>query len=304
MLAGLFFALPGLYGGTGKGAYAFSVSPEVGMFWGKAEEILYKAPGSGDYQSRLLWDLKPLVYAGMGVEFGPRDPWTSGGFTAGLSLKHALPFRTGKMEDRDWGTGGGLTNYSKHDAYSNGSFMAGISGGFSWVFVQRITLRVYGEFSYLRFSLTAEDGYSRYPPEEPAAPVFGTGISYTQNWFAFSPGVRFALRISRYFSVSLFVTATPFVYGFCRDDHHIKEMRYEDYLDWGLFIQEGAGFAFSPRENLEFTLSLGGRHIGRARGDNYYRGTGTVPDTYSLAADRAGGGLRALEAGLSVKITR
>jgi outer membrane protease len=305
ILVSLVFALQSLYGEerSGKWAYAFSVSPTLGIYWGRAEEIVYKNSDTSDYLSQLLWDLKPLVYTGTDLEFGPRNLWTKSGFTAGLSLKYGFPFKTGIMEDRDWKGSDTLTHYSRHDAHSNGSFMFGLSLGFSWAFISRITLKVYGDFSYLRFSWTAEDGYYKYPPTDPEKSIYGPGITYTQNWLIFSPGVRFALRISRYFSLNGFTMATPFIYGFCRDEHYLKKIRFDDYLGWGLFIKGGIGFAFSPWKDLEFALSIGGSLIEGPRGDDYQMAVGETDGSYARYPDIGGAGFLALDVGFSVKIT-
>jgi outer membrane protease len=326
ILVSMFFPIQVLYGEKGrtKSAYAFSVIPVVGMFWGKAKEILYKDPDTRTPVSQLLWDFKPLVYAGTDLEFGPRDAFTKNGVSAGVSLKFGFPFVSGIMEDRDWAAPDEdyLTNYSRHDALSNGIFMVDLSAGFSWPILSRMTIRVYGEFSYHRFSWTSEDGYIQYPsdssgylydqpwtPDLPKDPVYGTGITYTQNWLMFSPGFSFGLKLSRYFFVSSFAAWTPFIYAVCIDDHLLplsisnRYIRGEDYLTGGFSAKAGLSVSFTPREGFEFVLSAGFRNISGPRGDSYNINMGIdTGGSSSLSTYEGGAGLLVLDTAFSAKI--
>jgi outer membrane protease len=329
ILVSISFSLQQLHGeeNPGKWAYAFSISPTAGILWGRAEEILYKDPDSDTRISQLLWDLKPLVYAGTDFEFGPRNLWTKSGFTAGLSLKYGFPLKTGIMEDRDWLSDDAyITNYSNHDAYANGVYMVDISTGFSWAFASRISLRVYGEFSYMYLSWTSQDGYIQYPkdgngnylydgskpwdPDLPKDPVYGTGIIYTQNWLMFSPSLSFALKLTRYFSLEMFTAWTPFIYAVCIDDHLMslsnvdRYTRGQDYLTGGSSLKEGIKFIFSPTEGFELGLSISCRFIDGPRGDSYERkmGINTGGDAF-LSVYQGGAGLMALDAGFLLKVT-
>jgi outer membrane protease len=132
----------------------FSISPTVGFLYGHAEEIVYKFPGSDLYLSELLWDLKPLLYAGIAFDFGPRDPFKHDGFTSALSLKYGLPLKTGIHENRDWDNfqNHHLTHFSRHDAFSRGAFFFDISAGYSWRLNTTLALITYGMFTYMRLS--------------------------------------------------------------------------------------------------------------------------------------------------------
>jgi outer membrane protease len=308
-----------------KSAYAFSAVPTIGLFWGKAKEILYKYPDAKTPVSQLLWDLKPLVYAGTDLEFGPRDPFIKNGVSAGVSLKFGFPFVSGIMEDRDWAAPDEdyLTNYSRHDALSNGVFMVDMSAGFSWPILSMMTVRIYGEFSYHRFSWTSEDGYIQYPKNASGSyqydqpwnadldkdPVYGTGITYTQNWLMFSPGLYFGLKISRYFFAGCFAALTPFIYAVCVDDHLLplsagkQYTRGEDYLTGGFSAKAGLNVSFSPKEGLEFTLMAGFRNISGSRGDSYNMNMGlNTGGSFSLSPYDGGAGLLVLDTALSAKI--
>jgi len=89
--------------------YTVTLSAGFGLFAGQAEEIVYAGSSKtslpawddDDKLSQLLWDLKPLVYGGVGAVFAPRDPWTRSGFYLETGVSLGIPGRVGVMEDRD-----------------------------------------------------------------------------------------------------------------------------------------------------------------------------------------------------------
>ena len=71
-------------------SYAFSISPIIGGLYGVSEEIVYKDPNSKRLESELLWDLKPLFYAGLAADFGPTDFFAKHGFSEVSTPKISL----------------------------------------------------------------------------------------------------------------------------------------------------------------------------------------------------------------------
>jgi outer membrane protease E len=303
-----------------KRGYAFSVSPVAGIFWGRAEEIVYKS-GGDDYLSQLLWDFKPLFYTGAEIEFGPGAPFTKSGFTAAVSAAFGFPFQTGAVEDWDWldPDDDFLTNYSRHDVFSNGAFWIEASVGYSWAFFSKFAFGVYGEFSYLRFSWDAEDGYlqyagseydhmwqKQYEPWSPSLPkenIYGTGIRYAQNWRIFTPGIFVSFRASRYIRLNLSAGWTPFINGACRDDHLLRNYRFEDYFSGGYSLKGMFDLVFLAGERTAFSLSAGGRVIDSIQGETYAAKTGEgVTGVYMLSQEKSGAGLMVLDVSFSAKV--
>lgn len=301
--------------------YSFSLSPLLGALYGKSEEIVYKYPGQNQYLSQLLWDLKPLWYAGLAADFGPRDPYLNHGFIADGSVKIGLPFKTGIIEDRDWNnTDNSLTNYSRHDAYSHGVVMLDLSAGYSWSLKRFATLgdaalSVYGELSYMYFSWSAENGYTQYatyygdPPNGyygpwsnsiPKTPISGRGILYVQNWFVLSPGISFKAKISRLFSLDLKLCYSPLIYCADKDDHLIRDLTFWDYCYWGNYLNGGAKVTFSLRKNLDLSLAWYYRYIDGPRGLSYeQQGSGPV---YQTSNDGSGAGYSTMDVELALRI--
>ena len=301
--------------------YGFSISPLLGILYGQGEEILYKYPGRDQYASQLLWDLKPLVYTGLAVDFGPRNPFLDSGFIAAGSLKFGLPLKTGSIEDRDWMNSDHdwLTHYSLHEAYSTNDILVDLSAGYSWRLTRSLVLGVGGEFSFMYLSWSGSNGYGQYPAGDdsgkyppwnnnfPKIYFSGKNILYTQFWFILSPGVSLKGRINSLISLQGYFNYSPLIYATARDDHLVPDSFYHgrsfgDYLYFGHYLKGGGKFILSPRKNLDFSLSLSYRYLTGSRGPSYWKNTGVdVSNKVSKNYD-GGAGYTALDIELAVRI--
>ena len=302
---------------TGIERYSVAISPLLGLLYGQGEEILYKYPDSDQYASQLLWDLKPLLYAGLALDFGPRDPFHRNGINAAGSLKFGFPFKTGFIEDRDWMNpeNDWLTHFSKHDAYSTSAILADISAGYSWRLTHYLALSAYGEFSFMYLSWSGDNGYAQYP-EYSAGDNYppwndtlrkryfsGKNILYTQIWFVFSPGVSVKGKLNKFISLEGFINYSPLIYATARDDHLLQPARtFGDFLYFGHHFRVGSKFFFSPLKNLDLSLSLSYRLITGSRGDSYWKYTGVDVSDYVSKNYDGGAGHSALDISLAVKI--
>ena len=305
------------------GRYGFSISPLIGILYGQGDEIVYKTRGRPEYYSELLWDLRPLFYAGFAADFGPRDPFMNHGFFAALSAKFGLPLRTGILENRDWlyPDNSGLTNYSRHDAYSQNAILADFSLGFSWRLSEFISLRAFGEVSYMHFNWLSYDGYLQYLESNqwgiipgqtwhsnlPKIRVHGPAIQYIQNWLILSPGLSLKAKISDLFSVEGNARYTPLVFSRNKDEHFYRQVTFTEELFFGHFIDGGARFIVSPARNLELSLSAAYRYIFGSRGDitvmnNGIAGYDLFAGQKYIAYNEAGAGYSALDIGLSARL--
>jgi outer membrane protease len=303
-----------------ESAYSLSLSSSFGILYGYAEELVYEYAGDDTLYSELIWDLKPLVYAGTALDFGRTNPWKRWGFFAGVSVKYGFPLKTGAIEDRDWAANQGdyLTHYSRHDAWSQGALLLDVSMGLSFPFLNALLLKPGIRFSYLYFSWSAQDGFTQYssgsggsysPWDSGIAkkPVSGPGIIYSQHWFIFSPVLAAALKPGSRFFLDLYMAATPLIFCAATDDHLIgidlrQGRQFRDYLSWGLSLEGGAGFAFAPVEKFEIRLDWGFRYISGPKGETYQKITGETTPSFFLSDKEGGAGLFILDAGISAKI--
>lgn len=298
-------------------AYSFSVSHSFGILYGHSEELVYKYAGKDTRYSELKWDLKPLFYLGAALDFGRTNPWERWGFFARGSVKYGLPLKTGIMVDRDWldTDADYLTNYSRHDAYSLSALLSDASLGFSFPFLEVLVLKTGARFSHMYFSWAGQDGFTQYAAgngwnydpwnsELPKTPFSGTGIIYSQHWFIFSPVLALGVRLGPRFSLDFYTSVTSFIFCAAVDDHPFAKVPFQarDYLPWGLFLEEGIGFAFAPAEKIEIRLDWSFRYINGPRGETYQRATGEGDSFFFLSNGEAGAAFYALDAGISAKI--
>ncbi|MDR0629157.1 MAG: omptin family outer membrane protease [Treponema sp.] len=315
---------PGIQGETPapagkKSSYTFSIAALTGFLYGQGEEIVYLNGTSDTYLSQLLWDMKPLFYAGTALKVSPVDPLERLGFFADLSLKSGVPHKTGIMEDRDWMNklneekNDGLTHFSSHDNYTQGAFLLDLAAGLSLPLARRLVLQGYMAFSYMYFSWASQNGFTQYASEAsgvyapwdaaiPKSTHYGPAINYQQEWLILTPGLAVYIPFPYGLSLRLDGRISPWIWCVALDDHFLTEIQYSDQTSQGGLLLEARGeIAFAPHSRWELFLFLGYRSIQGLRGPTYTRKTGK---TSGLVVQNGSGGTgyRVLDTGLSVKI--
>jgi outer membrane protease len=273
--------------------YEFTLSGGPGFMYGTSYEIVYKNSVSNRYMSELQWNIKPLLFFGLDIDFGPQEPLEHWGFFAGLGIKAGLPMVTGIIEDRDWleptTVPGSLTLFSSHENHTKAAFLANLNTGLSLP-VQKFMFKFYLNFDYMYFSWEARDGYTQYDKNIRAkgdntpyvpwdsgfqknyANALGLGISYVQHWFLFSTGIGGKLPLGRFtLSADVFL-GIPVCIGI--DDHHKRRIRFTDYLYRGLLIKPQLGVSFAISDHFDIGLSAAYWYIGETRGDTYQQNQG------------------------------
>jgi len=296
-------------------SYALSSCTSFGAFLGQAEEIVYPSP---EYKaamlSQLLWDIKPVFYYGLSLDFSRARPMEKWGFFAALSLKNGIPGKSGEMEDRDWMSleNDALTHYSVHDNVTNELFFFDASAGLSFP-LNEMLLKTYVTMSYTRFSFSGKYGQGTYArpllngkyapiddnPDLKSFAEWEKVINYTQNWLTVVPGISLTSYFHPfYFEFSFAIGPQLFCTGM--DEHLERNMVFKDYMRGGVFIEPGAHFSFIADKRLEFSLDLSWRYIGGARGETW---TGSQIGTANLKQEGgAGARLSLFNLGLCVKI--
>jgi hypothetical protein len=302
-------------------SYGLSVRPLFGMLWGEGEELVYKNESSEALLSQILWDLKPLWYAGTAVEFAQRDPLRNFGFFGALSMKFGVPMNTGFAEDRDWaGEEGALSHFSRHDNITQGAMMMDTALGIS-VPVRSLAFRFSLGLSYMRFAWAAYDGYFRYgkknsagymPLEDsdPQIPVSGAVLSYSQDWLFMPFSLSLAIMPGRLFSGILRCSVGPVFVFIGRDDHHLRTGsrlfygQFIDYMTSGLSLEPGGEFRFSPIERFSLGLQFSWRSVtANPHGESLGRLTGSSGSTeWESLGNSAGGLFQALDLGIGFEV--
>jgi outer membrane protease len=285
--------------------YRIFFAAGAGVLLGQAEEIVYKNNGD-DYLSQLLWDLKPMVYLGSALSFSRTDPLAGLGAEANLSVKFGLPLVSGSIEDRDWmNDNPDETHYSKHDAYLRGGaafpVLLDFSGGITIPVASRVAIKALGSFSFMRFSWEARDGYKKYESDDFPVATPGTGITYDQHWFIFSPGLGVFWPFHRSLSVGFSFFISPLIYVKALDTHVHTNVQFFDKMRWGVYMEPSLELTFSPNDYLSLVLHGNWRSITGARGDTTKVTIGTNVSTKYI--NTAGAGYSVFDAGLLLKIT-
>jgi outer membrane protease len=299
--------------------FALSISYQFGFLYGQAEEIVYPSDTVAPLLSQLLWDMKPVWYNGLQLDFARIKPLHKRSFFASFALKYGIPGNSGTMEDRDWLSheNDALTNFSSHDNFIRELFMADASAGIALPLWSRFLLKIHLNYSYMHFRFSGMDGYGIYaqhlgggkfaPIDDDPVPKDYRGekvINYSQKWMILALGFSFNYYANKYFSAGLSFQISPLVFCNGLDEHFYNspswpDKQFNDYLLGGLFLEPGAGLSFSPTPWLTIALDCSWRHIGKTRGKSYNRIYGTMK--YAQEGE-AGGGLSILNTGLRLKV--
>ena len=301
-------------------AYTFSTSTSFGMFYGQAKEIVYASSNyKSNILSQLLWNIKPVFYYSLSLDFSRAQPMDKWGFFSTLSLKNGIPGKSGIHENRDWMSieNTALTHYSIHDNITNELFFFDASAGLSFPLGKSLLLKTYIAMSYMRFSFTGQKGQGTYARETGGlysgifAPIdddpeyvsfdnWEKVINYTQRWIIGTPGISLAYHSPRRFFTELFFNISPLISCEDLDEHLTNSKVFRDYMRGGIFLEPGFHFVYLIGERLELSMDFSWRYITRTRGETWYgRGIGTAN---FVQQGEAGAGLSVFNTGLSLKI--
>jgi len=285
--------------------YDVSICPQFGFLYGQAEEIVYP---SSEYKaellSQLLWDIKPVFYYGLAMDFSRARPMDRWGFFSNFSLKSGIPGRSGNMEDRDWMStvNADLTHYSISDNFIDNLLLLDLSAGVSFPIKRILLMKTYLTVSYTHFSFYAENGYYNYKPpfsDGKNHPLDGRVINYTQDWFIIAPGVSLGYYFNTRFYAELIFHISPLVFCDDFDEHLERGDKFRDYMWGGIFLEPGFHFSWFASKRLEFSLGVSWRYIGKTSGETYIKGSS---DDFYVQKGTAGAGLSMIDTGLCLKI--
>jgi hypothetical protein len=297
--------------------YGFSISPQTGFFYGQALEYVYPESGEtkGEFLSELKWDMKPVYYFGLQLNFGKINVMSSAGFFSSLSFKAGIPMDSGVIEDRDWNShiNDELTHFSSHTNRIIQFFSQDFTIGASIPVKSYLYINLFINSTWMRFAFTGRDGYGKYAREmagnysyysiddNPKEIIFiGDVISYAQDWLIFSPGLSVGSKILYPFSIDFSLKMSIFSYCSDQDEHReitykkppdsylYKDSYHRTYLDYtsnGFFIEPAVCISYSFKR-IEHSLEFSRRHIGKTKGITYVNenDTGFYLSTYNSGA--------------------
>jgi outer membrane protease len=279
--------------------YAFSLGLYSGFLYGQAMEYVYPAGETqNDLLSELKWDMKPLFYLGLNIDF---YRITSGGFFASLNFKAGIPAGSGYMEDRDWLSPGdnSLTRFSKHTNKTSEYYSVSFKSGYSFPLNPYFYVKPYIHGAWTRFAFTGKDGYGYYSDSTPPELIFsGNVIRYKQDWLLLAAGLSLSVQFPINLTIDLSFQISPLTYCIAEDEHILGNTVYRDYSFFGLYLEPAVSLSYKIRQ-FEISLDFAYRYIGRTSGLSY---TNNNNLGFSLSANKAGAGLSLLETNLLFKI--
>jgi outer membrane protease len=302
-----------------KSRYKFSVSPQTGIVYGQAFEYVYPQGTKAELLSELKWDMKPVFYAGLQLDFEPADIMRSLGFFSSVSFKAAgLPKDSGVMEDRDWMSieNSALTHFSRHTNRTNKFYVLDAVVGISFPVKSIVCIKTFLIGSWMHFSFTGRNGYYEYAREKmpyyntyypiennPQKGKFsGNVINYKQDWLLAAAGFSIETKVLAPFSLNLSFQISPFAYCNALDEHINPNTGtstfYNDLTSMGFYFEPKLNLAFNMKR-IDLSLDVAYRRIGKTSGKSYKNEKNSG---YYLSPNKAGAGLSILDARFLVKI--
>ena len=285
--------------------YSFSVTPGMGIFLGRTEEIVYSTSGNyyNEMVSQLLWDIKNIFYYSLNIDFSPVEPLKKHGLFSTLALKYAIPAASGIMEDRDWESevSSELTCYSRHDNLAQEFLFLDFIAGYSFPFKNMFVIKPEIALSYMHFSFAGMDGYQRRGEIFTSFQGRGQVITYIQDWYLISTGAAFGIKFLERFYFELDFLLSPLVICIDLDFHVLRNVLFKDYMSGGFFLEGGAFLSFNINKWITISLKASYRNIAGTRGAAYTRDI-NKKEKYFTPASEAGSALALIDTALALKI--
>ena len=235
----------------------------LGLIDGQSKEKVY-VPELNHKLSQLNWDISGVYMLGLGGSVAPLS-WLK--FNADVWFR--LNDGDGSMSDYDWFfLGEPYTHYSRHD---NLDVTRGIKVDVNteMTFYRYLESRFFGilgfkydtwkwraiggEFNYFGFTGTIDD-----------VPV----ITYEQDFYAPYFGIGFASSLSQTpITFSGRVIGSPYVWGEAKDQHHLRNLVFEDDFDSGTMFGLDLAGAYNFTDNFSLMLSYQYQKYNEMKGD-------------------------------------
>jgi len=314
---------------TTSGSYGFSLGASFGSLLGESLELVYPVDTMGEFLSELTWEMKPVFYFDLNIEFSRKNIMSAPGFYASASFKAGIPGRAGILENRDWmsAKNDSLTHYSSHTNTLKDFFWADAVIGFSIPVKTWFYITPFVSGSWMRFSFSGKDGsglYARYygcakdcTPFAHAPGCAATSsslyypisyypynykfqgevIRYRQDWFLAAAGLKIGTTVLSPFLLEISFHISPLTYCAAVDEHIGRGVTFNDYTAWGLFIEPVANVSFLT-ERIVYSLSVSYRYIGNTKGETAYK---YESGEYYKSMNESGAGLSLLNLSFTIK---
>jgi len=284
---------------------------------GEAHEYVYYDDKT---LSELVWDMKPLTFAGLEAKAG----WDRS-LQLSAEVSGGLPMVTGTIEDSDWlnllsNGNTDQTTFSKHDADLEFAFRWSAEAGWDLPIpldgpgsTEKIRITPSLGFRYMIWKWNARDGYAQhtadsgggvYPawdPDMPKSTVKGIPISYMQEYWMPTLGLEMAIPAGSRILVTPGISGSFWVNCNGTDNHFAAVSGYDftgsttstiyyDLMDGGWLVEPRieASWQASPRWSIQFAARW--TRISGLRGNTAEQSSEGGTIYWSRESDGDGGG--------------
>lgn len=278
-----------------------------GLTIGHAMEFVYR---DDKILSELEWPMHPLVSFGIGTDLR----WKNG-FMISTSLVTGIPGRSGTFKDSDFmnqPVSAVKTHYSEHEGYVEHALDTKLVIGGKIITQcngpgtnRKIGFHPTVGFRYLLYKWAGKNGFYQYGALLPSGyyaewnknivknPLYGTGISYQQEYWMPVFGGSLSIPVRDTITVNLSVEGSPAVWCIGTDNHFklvgtTRPDEFYDSLSDGYLIEPALSTKWGVSEHTNLFITGQWTYIAGLRGDTYERYTNT--DTVATAKESAGSG--------------
>ncbi|GMO34678.1 MAG: hypothetical protein Ta2F_10810 [Termitinemataceae bacterium] len=304
-LVSFFFMIgSGLFALNFDSDHNFAIEAAAGLLNGQAEEIVFYDSSSKDKLSQLLWDIKPLIYAGANLHYGWHKDSNLVGVWTDAGIKIGIPNKTGRMEDSDWDNANNhdqLTHFSVHDNRTRQAILVDAAAGVSFNISKKHVINPFLSYSYMFFLWTANGGSILYPESSsgqahrPISPSSKVVAQYTQMWNILGFGISYHGMFNDYFDADISFKISPLVWCFAVDNHVLRDLVITDDLKGGLFLEPLFTLSWTPKNFFRLSMSASYRHILGTRGNSTYK----EREKTSKYKNNSGAGYSAFDIGIT-----
>ena len=273
-----------------------SFSIDTGFLYGELGEYVYN---QSQKLSELVWDLKPLYYAGgaMDVHFFGRF-FICSGYWSGVNK------RAGEIEDTDWDPSGAISRVSVHDCLLIQARFFDLNAGYSIALESghKIDHKIFFllGYKYQQIIVEAQNGYVE-SPSDIRINVAGVFIQYEQVYKIPYIGIDWRTVFMQRLKIDVFCMYSPFVLCSATDYHVSSKMEYHDSFKGGTYISAGLLIGWIMNSAYSISISSTYSTVLEFKGDTYSVDvtTGSASDVYK---NGAGANFEALEMKLGFSI--
>lgn len=254
--------------------YGFSLAPVVSLVLGHSNELVFdQSSDPYPYISRLHWQIKPAVIAGVKGSFNLGDQ-----FFFNAALGSAVNRKTGRMSDHDWidsyfdEVDTEWTHESISDIYLVSSLLLDSNTAYRFYNRNMWTLDGMIGFKYIKWAWTDSLISLTYPGQDLDYLIGQNGIDYTVNYKIPYLGLSFIKDLEQ-FSGGLTLLYSFLVFVDDHDYHKLRGLHFYDTFSMGQYLGISAFSTWHWNEAFSLALSYDVDWVPEITGDT------TVYDT-------------------------